>query len=389
MKEKTNSSNSKYTAIVCDVHYRMSLAVIRDLAEAGVKVIAVEFNHKQPPLGFYSKHVFESLLMDEDNYLDELYSLCQSQYKENGRKPVIINVGNATTNLFTEETKKRFSEVAGFCIAHPAQLELLNDKKRLSEIVQSCGVPVPTEYAAPYDEASYPCVVKPLCGEKYGLKAWDRYKIVNSRVELESAVENFKKLCGGEIPVVQQYIQGSGFGCEFFAEDGKLLSHICHERIREYPVSGGPSACCRSVHIPKLSEYSESVCSKLGFTGPAMFEFKKGSDGEYYFLECNPRVWGSYPLVRAAESNISLFWFKSAYEKANPGEEFIFAEREYKDVTMHFLLSDIFAGLGYLKRGEIGKGLAGIFSWLNPSIKNGLFEINDSKPAWVYLKSKI
>lgn len=39
------------TAIVTDVHYRMSLALIRDLAQAGVRVICCERRGVSAPLG--------------------------------------------------------------------------------------------------------------------------------------------------------------------------------------------------------------------------------------------------------------------------------------------------------------------------------------------------
>ena len=120
-----------------------------------------------------------------------------------------------------------------------------------------------------------------------------------------------------------------------------------------------------------------------------MFEFKQDSNGEFYLLECNPRVWGTYPLTRASKSNLSLCWFKAAYESANPGMHFDEGENDYNDVKMHFLLSDMASGLSYLKNGKVSKGLAGVFSFLNPTLKNGLFELKDIKPALMYLKNKL
>ena len=389
MKKSIYSSKTEYTAIVTDVHYRMSLAVIRDLAEAGVTVIGVEKNHLEPPLGFYSKYVSESVLMDESSYLDELYELCRVNYGRSGKKPVILSVGTATMDLFSDDVRRRFSEVAGFCLPSPEQLLLLNDKRRLAQLAVSCGVPVPSEYDAPYGNAVYPCIVKPLCGEKFGMKAGDRYRIVYDGAQLADAVLYYKEHCGGETPVVQQFVSGPGFGCEVFAENGRVLTSLCHERLREYPAAGGPSSCCRAVCVPEISAYTEQICKELGLSGLAMFEYKRDKDGKYFLLECNPRVWGSYPLTRAAKSNMTLCWFKTAFEAANPNDVFEIRGNDYRNVRMHFPLSDIFAGAEYIKRGQIGKGLAGIFSWMDPFIKNGLLELKDMKPAMVYLKNRL
>ena len=50
------------TAVITDVHYRMSLALIRDLAEAGIRVVVCENSNSQLPLGFYSRYIDKSHL---------------------------------------------------------------------------------------------------------------------------------------------------------------------------------------------------------------------------------------------------------------------------------------------------------------------------------------
>ena len=50
------------TAVITDVHYRMSLALIRDLAQAGVRVVCCERAGAGAPLGFSSKYAGEKVL---------------------------------------------------------------------------------------------------------------------------------------------------------------------------------------------------------------------------------------------------------------------------------------------------------------------------------------
>ena len=66
--EKGKGSRS-LTAIITDVHYRMSLALIRDLAEAGVRLICCEREGMASPLGFRSRHVRESVLLPAKEFL--------------------------------------------------------------------------------------------------------------------------------------------------------------------------------------------------------------------------------------------------------------------------------------------------------------------------------
>jgi len=378
------------TAIITDVRYRMSLALIRDLAQSGVRVVAVEFDGKTSPLGFYSKYAERTFFADEDNYLDQLYELCKDEMSKSGAKPALIPVGTATMNkLVAPDVRFRFEEVAGLALPGSELLELLNDKEKLHDLAEKLGVPVPKEYEKPYDEASFPCVVKPWFGEKFGLKAAERYKIVENKIQLKAAVEHYETICGKDSVVVQQYLSGGGFGCSVFAEKGKVKASITHQRIREYPISGGPSSCCKVVHIGELQDYAELIVKELSFTGVAMFEFKQDSKGRYYLLECNPRVWGSYPLTRCAKCNISQKWFEAAYNSGNPHANYKAPSTDFTDVRMHYILSDLMAGIGYIKNGQSSLGFDAFADVFRPSTKGGLFEWGDIKPSLKYLGDRI
>ena len=37
----------------------------------------------------------------------------------------------------------------------------------------------------------------------------------------------------------------------------------------------------------------EKLLKEVPWSGFAMFEFKRTASGELFFIECNPRVWGS------------------------------------------------------------------------------------------------
>ncbi len=374
------------TAIVTDVRYRMSLAIIRDLAQAGIRVVAVEFDGSTPSLGFYSKYTDKSVFMDEDKYLDQLWQLCKNEYIQTGEKPALIPVSTATMNrLAKRETRGRFEEVAGLCIPSEEQLLLLNNKGKLHALAEKLGIPVPKEYSVNDKDITYPCVVKPLFGEHYGIKAKDRYRIVNNEIQMKAAYARFTKMCEGEEPVIQQYINGDGCGCSVFAKDGKVMASITHKRIREYPISGGPSTCCRVIHNGDLQDYTETLIKAVGLSGVAMFEFKQGADGNFYLLESNPRVWGSYPLTRCARCNITHQWFAESFKNGNPGTLYRAPSTDFRDVKMNFMLTDIRAGAAYIRDGRVGLGLMAFADALNPAVKGGLFEWGDPKPALKYV----
>lgn len=364
------------TAIVTDAHFRMCVALIRDLAQSGVRVIACEKQGFKDPVGFFSRHVERSVCLPEDGYDDALYSLCRTVFEQTGEKPALFPVGVQTLELLAAQPE-RFRAVCGFCAATPQQLALLNDKAAVSALAQRLGIAVPQCY----DEknAVLPCVVKPACGEKFGLHAAERYRIVRTRQELEAAIAHFSALTQ-EAPIVQQYLPGGALGCSVLCSGGKIVCAIAHRRVREYPVSGGPSSCCAVTDSTKLVELVEPIVREMGFSGLAMFEFKLDAQGKARLLEVNPRVWGTYPLTRVSGSNFARCWLALSLGQTPP--EF----QPPKPVKMVYYPSDFAAAWGYLRSGQPKRALGVLRDWLSPSVKNGLHEHADPKPGRAYYR---
>lgn len=386
------------TAVVTDVHYRMSLAVLRDLREAGVRVVACEsdrYSTKQV-VGFASRCACETRVLRKSDYLEDLYRLCEEWKQAEGVKPALLPVGAGTLALLAEpETQKRFSAVCGLCLPTPEQLSLLNDKRRVAELADRLGIPTPKAFQPDPEESvesfaqrlSYPCAVKPECGEKFGIPAAGRYRIAKTPEVMTEAFRRFQTLTG-EVPVVQEYLPGGGLGCSVLAVEGKVILSLCHRRLREYPVSGGPSSCCVSIAAPELEAYAARLVEAVGFTGLAMVEFKENRLGNPVFLEVNPRVWGSYPLTRGAGAPFSCAWYLCAAKGQKGMDELSpFAIKIGK--KLQFALSDFAAAVGYTRAGQPGQLFSVLADFCSPAVCGGVWEWSDPKPALCYLRSQL
>ncbi len=95
----------------------------------------------------------------------------------------------------------------------------------------------------------------------------------------------------------QEYISGSGVGVEFLFNRGKKIWHFAHERVHEYPLTGGASSYRRSINPPQAMLHdAEKLLTALNWHGVAMVEFKMNANGQYWLMEINPRLWGSLAL---------------------------------------------------------------------------------------------
>ena len=385
-------------AIVTDVHYRMSLALIRDLARAGVEVITCEQDRcrdsrTSPALGALSRYVSRHVwLPGGTDGLEALLSLCRETGLGRDCRPALLPAGAATLALIAEN-RERFEPLCGLCVPTAEQLDLLNSKPRLAGLAARLGVPLP-ESMAPgedldrfLDRQGLPCVIKPACGEKLGLTAAARYAVASTREEARAAWERFSRLAG-EPPVVQGYLPGRALGCSVLARSGQVMAAICHQRVREYPVSGGPSSCCQCVEREDIRTYAARLTAETGLTGLAMFEFKEDRDGAPRLLECNPRVWGTFPLTRVSGSGIPLLWCALAWNAGNPDNPApLPALTPPRGRRMIFAASDLMAAAGYARRGSPGRALGALGDLLNPWVRDGLFEWGDMAPALAYFRS--
>ncbi len=385
-------------AIVTDVHYRMSLALIRDLAQAGVEVITCEQDRcrdsrTSPALGALSRNVSRHVwLPGGTDGLEALLSLCRETGLGRDCRPALLPAGAATLALIAEN-RERFEPLCGLCVPTAEQLDLLNSKPRLAGLAARLGVPLP-ESMAPgedldrfLDRQGLPCVIKPACGEKLGLTAAARYAVASTREEARAAWERFSRLAG-EPPVVQGYLPGRALGCSVLARSGQVMAAICHQRVREYPVSGGPSSCCQCVEREDIRAYAARLTAETDLTGLAMFEFKEDRDGAPRLLECNPRVWGTFPLTRVSGSGIPLLWCALAWNAGNPDNPApLPALTPPRGRRMIFAASDLMAAAGYARRGSPGRALGALGDLLNPWVRDGLFEWGDMLPALAYFRS--
>ncbi len=362
------------TVIITDSKYRSAIAVVAALGRAGYNVVVTQTTAEsaEPPV-FFSKYVTESHMIDgsckDAEYPEKLISVIKKY-----DRPVLFCIGADTLNMVSRN-REEFSAVCDFLISEPSVLDALNDKERVHQRCIELGLNVPKQYEA--EPTEYPVVIKPHCGEKFGLTAADRYKIAVDKADYEKKYAHFQKY--DLTPIVQQKVEGDGMGaCLLIDREGRLINAVCHRRIREYPITGGPSSCCVSFYDESMIDSAYKLLSSFGFQGMAMVEFK----GKY-ILEVNPRVWGSYPMTVCCSSG-----YTEDYAAASSGERVEYNPRKYKtNVKMRFMLNDTLSILSHIKNRHIKEGIKGIGDIF--TAKEALKMRDDRAPFRRYLTSAI
>lgn len=112
-------------------------------------------------------------------------------------------------------------------------------------------------------------------------------------------------------PMLQNYVPGTGVGCFFLINKGNVLARFQHQRIRDTnPTGSGSSLRVSTLGDPSLMDASERLLRALGWEGLAMVEYRVDSEGTPYFMEVNPRPWGSMQLAVEAGVDFPLMWYR-------------------------------------------------------------------------------
>jgi predicted ATP-grasp superfamily ATP-dependent carboligase len=372
--------------LVTDGANRVALAVVRALGRAGAEVAVVEqerFALKTPASfrsRFVSRHDVIPTLGDGGEFLA---ALAERAVGYDIVLPVSTNVALACA-AHREEIPARLP------VPPLALLLRANDKSSALAVARKVGVPIPVTYAPEDDEElegviarlRLPAVVKLRDDAGTVLEPGQRYAIGRTADEVRAAYRSLHAL--KPFPLIQEKVEGPGYGVGVLAEKGRVLAAFAHRRIREYPVSGGPSTACISVADDRLTGYAASVISELGWTGVAMVEFKK--DDDYRLMEVNPRFWGSMPLATRAGLNFPYLLCRRAM-----GEEIGDIPPYEVGVLLRFFPLDAAAAWSALR--DPGKRWSYPFGFLRDvldfGVMDGIFDPDDLEASLLYLANHL
>lgn len=184
-----------------------------------------------------------------------------------------------------------------------SKLIKVHNKKSSFEHAVINNIPTPKTYlvTAPEevweiaDRITFPAVIKNL--ESQGSKGVFHLKNKQELLTTFKKTIERQRLASHQFPLIQEYVKGDGYGVSCLFDHGKVKAVFTHKRVLEKFITGGPSTRRISVKNDTLEKDAIKYLSSLNWHGVAMLEFKYDEDsGKYYFLEVNPRLWGSINL---------------------------------------------------------------------------------------------
>ena len=381
------------------------LAVVRDLAAAGIAVTGFDSDRAQP--GFSSR-CCRAVVCPKPERDQELVDLLIKEAARHAEKPVIFPASDVFVSFLARndaQLRRRFL----FNIPNPDLVDTFVSKATQYEFVERTGVVAPRslrvsnrdELALAARELQFPVFLKPALGNRWQEHFYSKGLRVETSGEMTVQWNRVHAL--GLDMVAQEIVPGPASGnfevSAYVSSRGEISAPFIMQKDRQFPVDFGAGTMGRSVVYPELAMMMRKFLAKLrisGFSGFANTEFKWDErDGKFKYIETNLRVWQQIALATKCGLNFPLMQYRDLTNQ--PALEHIGAYRA--DVGWMDPVRDGYSGIESRMQGRLnlrawlgslsGVRVFGIFSWRDPWPALKTVVLTRQIPALLFAASKM
>ncbi|PWR72834.1 carboxylate--amine ligase [Methanospirillum lacunae] len=297
-----------------------ALTIARSLGEKKISITIGSSENRS--ISSFSRYCHSNFLYPSPSNSQKFISAL-SHFLNHNHHDVLIPVHSKDT-IIISKYREKLEKYTTIPLASYDTMLTLSDKSKLPSIAKELEIKIPKTFLPssnyPLQKISeiiqYPVVIKlrnrtSSIGQTYAYNADDLCQKYQKTILTYNLAPN-------EYPIIQEYINGVGYGVSMLYNRGELRAKFTHKRIREYPITGGPSTYRISTKHAKMESIAEQLLSHNSWHGVAMVEFKLNNEGEPYLLEVNPRFWGSLNTAVLSGVDFPYLLYQMAVEGDTP-----------------------------------------------------------------------
>lgn len=282
-----------------------SVGIVRSLGEKGIDVTLG--NERRVSAAAFSKYVKNNIVYPSPEKNPELFTYEMYSLIKKEKYDVVMPVRDSTTILFSK-MKDQLSKYTKLPI--PDYLTLMRGRNKAETVKAALdsGVPCPSTYFDSdkdikklKDTVEYPVLIRPC--ESSGSRG---IVYVDTPEDLVKEYHKIKNQFG-EV-MIQEYIPHTGKAYNvsaLFNQYSEPRAVFAMEKIRQFPISGGPTAFAESIKGDNIKKYALKLLKDMKWVGVAEVEFIFDErDKKPKLLEINPRFWN--PLSLAIHSGVDF-----------------------------------------------------------------------------------
>jgi len=289
---------------------RNGLGLIRSLSIEDNYIIGVDLS-KTP--GLYSKHLKKKYIVtnpktDVKQFVKDLCAI-GAEYNE---KIYLFPTKNTYIELFNEYIDEFGQYFIPTFLTDFELYEQCSNKMRYEELFKNSHIMLPKQFKdlKSIKQEHYPLIIKPekLVKNSSGNIVF-KIRFCNNIEELTNSINDLV----GVNYVIQEVIPGgddSLYTCGVVAINGVMKACFTGKKVRQFPPLIGEASYAKSITDQTLVNLANEICRKTKFTGIAQIEFKR-FNGNYYFIEMNPRAFSWNSLATYCGVNLPQIFLNS------------------------------------------------------------------------------
>ena len=255
------------------------------------------------------------------------------RFSEAAPEPPVLFYQDDPALLLVSRHRDRLRHAFRFVIPEAELVEQLVDKSRFQALATRLRLPVPAARAfQPSTDPTaspeslgleFPIILKPLTRLP---SRWEPVAGAGKAVRVDSPAALralWPKLAAAKLEVLaQELVAGPEHRVEsyhvYVDAAGEIAGEFTGRKIRTWPTAFGDSTALEITEMPDVAALGRELVRRLGLTGVAKLDFKRGPDGLLYLLEVNPRFTLWHHLGARAGVNLPAVVYADLIGAARP-----------------------------------------------------------------------
>lgn len=296
------------TVLLPEGSSRQVLPMARMLSNAGCEVTTVQ--EKKSDLGYATRFAAKKINKPGIDTDLETATIFYRELCENNSYDLIIPLSDFSATIFAKDKQQLESNGRTKVAVNELSIFLqAADKLNTMLVCMKNNIPCPytLEAVSSIDDVpldlKYPVIIKPRssCGS-IGL-----HKAMN-RNELKGYIEQVHNEGLGEV-LVQEFIPQTGkqYNAHFVLDTNhEVKTAILAEKCRWFPIDGGASTLCRTIHNKDILASCERLLKTIGWVGYCDIDLMEDPrDGSVRVIEINARISANVQLCFDAGADIA------------------------------------------------------------------------------------
>jgi predicted ATP-grasp superfamily ATP-dependent carboligase len=304
VKRGSGGRSRQCDILILDAAHKQSLAGIRSLGRAGLRVAAGEslaqFDPAEPIPAFRSRYCALTVVLPDLAEDAGAFAGAVLEFVREHSPRVVLPTGDATISALRPYREALAELGCALALAAEPALEVANDKDATLDVAGRLGISYPrsvkiaslADLPAAVSEFGFPFVLKPTISWT-GQTATRVVPVeVVSEAEAVATIEEF--LAAGSGILAQEWLPGRREGVTLFVVGGSILASCGHVAHRTSPPLGGASVVRESIATPPdVLDAAVRLVKEIGLEGVCEVEFRRDAQNRPMLMEANARLAGT------------------------------------------------------------------------------------------------